>query len=87
MEKDSTLSPEVEAAIIQAAEVINACVIPALDTLTRVVKEAGKVAGWALKNRPRLVHLSLHAKTARRRKKNRERIFEEYYKEGTYGKD
>jgi hypothetical protein len=42
-------------------------------------------AEWAMQNHPRLVHLAVRAKTARRRKKNYQRVIRAFLEEVKHG--
>lgn len=53
----------------------------AVRVIIRLVNTAGDIARWGLANRPRLMHLALHGKTARVRKKNMRRVTQEYIRE------
>jgi hypothetical protein len=57
-----------------------------LPAMWRLTGDPIYVAKWAMQNHPRLVHLYLHAKTARRRKKNGRRVWREFLKEAYHGK-
>lgn len=81
MEEQKTTPYDVGVSFSKIEEAVRDHIGPALDVLTRVITKACEVALWNRKNRPHLVHLSLHAKTARRRKKNQKRLCEEYRKE------
>lgn len=48
----------------------------------RLTEEIRSCARWARNERPRLVHMSLHARKRRTRKKNLVRLVREYIREG-----
>lgn len=52
-----------------------------LPVIMEVVAETRKITEWSIKHRPRLAHLAIYAKTARKRKKQIERICKEYTRE------
>lgn len=81
MEEQKTIPYDVGISFSKIGEAVKEYISPALDIITRLITEAGKISSWARKNRPHLAHLALHAKTARRREKNWKRIVKEYIRE------
>lgn len=56
-------------------------------TLWRLTHDVRLVVAWAMKNRPKLWHLTGHAKTSRKRRKNARRILRDFFEEVNHGKN